>query len=398
MGLCAIPALARPQSDSFPTATPESQGISRAAIDGLEKVLQGYLDQDMFVGAEFVIIKNRHLVYQKAFGLRDKEAELPYTANTICNIRSMTKTLTGAAAQILIDRGQLSLDDKVSNYITSFGNDTHRDITVRQILTHRAGLPLTAFTESIDQYADLQAIAEAVGGMDLLHEPDSKFWYSDAGTDVVGAVVAQVSGMPLDQFVTTEIIEPLGMTDSFYALDAEDPRFDRISNLYIGAANAWSRFWQPADGPLYPFAWGSQTIYSTPIDYAKFLALWMDDGKVGDQQILSPAAIKRTLTPASPMSMLGRDAAFPTEYSDLIVYYGQMSVLHMPIEDPMNSQPTIVGHSGSDGTIAWAWPKEDLMVLFYTQSRGGMSLLRIETTIDQLLIHPDREVVAEVVP
>ncbi len=389
-------------AEPFPTATPESQGVSASAIDELNKVLQGYLDQDMFVGAEFVIIKNRQLIYQQAFGLRDKQENLPYTANTICNLRSMTKPLTGAAAQILMDRGLLALDDTVSMYIPSFDTDANRDITVEQLLTHRAGLALTAFSgsiESINQFADLQALAGAVGKMELQHEPDSKFWYSDAGTDTLGAVVEQVAGMPLDEFVTKEILQPLGMDDTFYALDGDDPRFPRIASLYGGGANVWSRFWTPNDGPFYPFAWGSQTLFGTPVDYAKFLAMWMDDGKAADgERILSSAAVKRTLTPASPMSMLGSDVAFPTEFSDLVVHYGQMSVLHMPTADPANAKPTIIGHSGSDGTIAWAWPDEDLMILFYTQSRGGTSLLRIEPTIDQLIIHPDREVVVEEVP
>ena len=127
----------------------------------------------------------------------------------------MTKPLTGAAAQILIDRGKLALSDQVAKYIPAFDNETHRDITIEQVLTHQSGLPLTALTEAIDQFDDLESLASSLAGRELEAEPGEKFWYSDAGTDTVAAVVEAASGMPLDQFVMQELIEPLGMGDSF---------------------------------------------------------------------------------------------------------------------------------------------------------------------------------------
>ena len=66
--------------------------------------------------------------------------------------------------------------------------------------------------------------------------------------------------------------------------------------------------------------------------------MWMDGGVAGDKRILSEDAIERTLTPAAPMSMLGSDARFPSDFSELEVYYGQMAVLHVPTDNPANSQ------------------------------------------------------------
>lgn len=385
--------------EHFPMATPESQGLSSEALNSLADIISGYLEKDMIVGAELLIIKNRHTVLHKTFGMRDREDKLAWGKDTICNIRSMTKTLTGAAAQILIDQGKLAPDDPVAKYLPGFQNEKSRGITVKQLLTHRSGLPLTMITEAIDQYENLLAIGNAAGENGPEFEPDSKFWYSDAGADTLGAVVEVASGMLLDDFITKELLEPLGMNDSFYVGDVEDLRFPRIASLYIGTSGAWTRYWTPANKiTLYPFAWGSQTLYSTPNDYAKFLAMWMDNGKAADKQILSEAAIKRTLTPASEMSMLGSDERFPTDFTDLEVYYGQMSVLHVPKENPTGSKPVIIGHSGSDGTIAWAWPEQDLMILYFTQSRGGSSALRLEEPIDQLILHPDRIKVVEEVP
>ena len=398
---------AEAQSAQFESATPESQAVPAAALEELSDQAAGYVEKDFAVGSELLIIKNRKVIFHRAYGDADREDGRAWSIEpgsaTICNIRSMTKTLTGAAAQILIDRGELSLDDPVAKYVPGFDNDKSRMITVRQVLTHRSGLPLTILTK-IDEFPDLITQANAAGERGPEFEPGSKFWYSDIGTDVVGAIVETISGQKLDAFVTHEFFEPLGMNDTFYGLDGSDPRFARIGSLYVGQGGAWTRFWKSSDDPFYPFAWGSQTVYSTPLDYAKFLAMWMDEGFAADgARVLSAEAVKRTLTPASPMSMLGSDARFPTDFRGLGVYYGQMSVLYCPEEDGADSAalPTkavIISHSGSDGTMAWAWPELDLMILYFTQSRGGTTVLRLEETIDRLVLHPGEATEKAAVP
>lgn len=392
---------AQGQQAPFPVATPESQDLDPAALKQLAEVVHEFVEDEAALGAELLVIKNRKTVLHEVFGWKNREAGEPMIKNTIFNIRSMSKPFTGAALQILIDRGLLTPDDPVSKYLPAFDNERSRDITVAQVLTHRAGLHLSILMKlgvALDHFESLQAMVNAVGEEGPEFEIGSKFWYSDSGTDVVGALVEVHSGMLLNEFWEKEFFAPLGMHDTFVALDDRDPRYPRIASLYLGSANVWSRFWSPEQKPLYPFAWGSQTIYSTPMNYARFLAMWMDGGRVGDQQLLSPEAIGRTLTPVSEMKMLGSDARFPTDYTGVEPWYGQMAQLWMPTDDPTGSAPVIIGHSGSDGTVALAWPAKDLMILYFTQSRGGTTVLTIEDSIDRLLIHPDRVDVVEAVP
>jgi hypothetical protein len=188
------------------------------------------------------------------------------------------------------------------------------------------------------------------------------------------------------------------MDDSFYFIDDDDPRRSRIASLYIGGAKRWKRFLDPDDGAFYPFAWGSQSVYSTTTDYAKFLAMLLDGGRAGDRRVLSEAAVARVTTPVSEMTTMGSEVRFPTSFSALEVYYGQMCVLHVPIAAEGEGPATIIGHSGSDGTIAWAWPERDLMILFFTQSRGGGVALRLEEVIDRLLISPETYAASPDVP
>ncbi len=375
----------------FPTASPESQGMDSAALGKLADVVRNWVEKEQAIGAELLVIKNRRTVFHEGFGWRDREDEVPMGTDTIFNIRSMTKTLTGAAVQILIDEGKLKLTDTVAQYLPSFGTEKAKTITLQQLLEHRSGLPLSIMKLSTRDHPSLLAMADAAGEHGPDFEPGSKFWYSDAGSDTLGAVIEKASGQTLEAFMTQRLLEPLGMSDSFFPSEEEDPRWDRIASLYFKPRGEWGRIWRAGGRPFYPFAWGSQSLYSTPSDYARFLAMWMDGGRVGEVQLLSKASIERTLTPASKMTSLGSDKPFPTGFSGLEVTYGQLAVLHVPEGTGTEGQPLIFGHSGSDGTIAWAWPDHDLIALYFTQSRGALTPIRIESDIERLLIHPGVE-------
>ncbi len=378
-------------AEDFPPAKPESQGISSEALQKLSDNVKGYLESDQLVGAELLVIKNRRTVWHDVVGWKDREDKIEMDKNTRFNLRSMTKPFTGAAAQILIDEGKLKLDDKVSAYLPGFRNERSGAITLRQLLTHRSGLPLSILTtqEDLKKHADLLSVANATGERGPEFEPDEKFWYSDAGSEVLGAVVQVAAGMPLDEFITARLLKPLGMTNSRYIIGGEPVNDTTIASLYSGGANAWKKYWKPGNTAFYPFALGSQSIYGTPQDYARFLALLMDHGMAGDKRLLSEAAVKRILTPASRMSTLGSDTAMPTGFPHTEVHYGQMAVLYVKENGESPQKPEIFGHTGSDGTYAWAWPELDLMVLFFTQSRGSVSGLRLETAIHNLLIDPE---------
>jgi hypothetical protein len=174
------------------------------------------------------------------------------------------------------------------------------------------------------------------------------------------------------------------MSDTFTYSDPVDPRRDRIATLYGGAQGNWMRFWGPDDVPFYPYGAGSQSLYSTPLDYAKFLAMWMDDGKAGDTRVLTARAVERMLTPVSELSLT---TGFPGQR----LLYGQMAILYAEQDAGLDATPIAFGHNGSDGTWAYAWPDRDLMILYYTQSRGQATGTRLEAEIERLLLHPGQQ-------
>jgi len=380
-------AQAAPPDDPFPRAAPESVGISGAALQELASVVQGMVDDDQVVGGQLLVIKDRRTVLDQAFGWRDRDEKVAMTCDTIFNIRSMTKPLVGASIQLLIDEGAIALDDPAAKYLPGFDCEKSRQITIAQLLAHRGGLPLTILDKRLDEYGSLEGQANAIGAKGPQHEPGSKFWYSDAGTDALAAIVEVASGMDLPAFVQERLLDPLGMSDTFFLSQKTPHAQERVASAYFGSAGKWTRFWKGSEPSFYPFPWGSQTLFSTPRDYARWLAMWLDHGRARGAEVLSKEAVQRTLTPTSVMSMLGSDQPFPTGFSGLTPWYGQMSVLHVPTRHP-DAAPVVVGHSGSDGTIAWAWPARDLMILFFTQSRGGLAVIRLERDVERLLLAP----------
>ncbi len=375
---------------AFTYADPESQGLSAEALKQLADVVRGYVADDIIVGAELVVIKNRRIVLHEAIGWKDRDDEMPMEPNTLFNIRSMTKPVIGTAIQMLVDEGTLALDDRASEYLPAFDNYKSGEITIEHLLTHRSGLPLSLLT-SLAGYSSIQEIARQAGLHGPDFEPGTDFQYSDTAADALGAILAKASGVSIDEFLEKRIIGPLAMNDTITLVDKDDPRTRRICSAYIGSKGDWSRYWSPGDEPIYPFAMGSQSLYSTPIDYARFLALWMDGGQSGERRLLSPEAIERALTPVS-------EAKMPTGFPGLRVDYGQMWMVYVSAEAPDGAEPLAFGHNGSDGTFAWAWPELDLMVLYFTQSRGQATGIRLETEINRLLINPGAEEAVTDVP
>ncbi|MBS3784979.1 MAG: beta-lactamase family protein, partial [Anaerolineae bacterium] len=304
------------------------------------------VQDDKVVGSELMVLKNRRIVLHEAFGWLDRDQELALPVNTLFNIRSMTKPVVGTAIQMLVDEGELALDDPVATYLPAFDNDASRDITVEHLLTHRSDLPLTMISASFGEFDSLRQVADAAGEQGPDFEPGSAFQYSDTGFDVLGALVEVLAGVPLEQFVQERILDPLQMADTIALIEVDDPRADRIASLYIGSRGDWSRFWSREDESFYPYATGSQSLYSTALDYARFLALWMDEGVVGDKQLLSREAVRRALKPVS-------DSKLPGGFPGLRLDYAHGWIVYVPQDAPEGQgEIALFGHSGSDGT--WA--------------------------------------------
>jgi CubicO group peptidase (beta-lactamase class C family) len=373
------------QTTVLPRVDPESVGLSSAAVKAVAARARALIEDGSAVGSELLIIKNRKVVLHEAYGWKDAEDALPMQPDTICCIRSMTKPLVGTAIQILIDEGKLGLDDRAGKYLPSFDNDKSREITIDQLLTHTSGLPLTAIDKPLTAYSGEREAADQAGKVGpTIAKPGVRFSYSDADSYTLAEIVSVVSGQPVEQFIQKRILDPLGMKDTYCVLGKDSPPRSRVSSNYAGSTALWHKYWDRNAPVFFPFFLGSASAYSTTSDYARFLAMFMDHGMAGQRRLLSEAAVQRVLTPRLPMLALDSEAAFPTRLPGHRVFYGE----HMMIYDDGKPRPKgvlpVFGHGGADGTFAWAFPAQDLMVLYFTQARGGLSGLDIESTLGPL--------------
>tara|TARA_Y100000588_G_scaffold109719_1_gene120260 strand:- start:777 stop:2042 length:1266 start_codon:yes stop_codon:yes gene_type:complete len=364
----------------FPEATPQSQGIPSGVIGRLGELVRGFVEAEEIVGAELLVIKNRRTVMHDVFGHNDRRGDKAMVKNTIFSIRSMTKPMTGVVAQMLIDDGTLKLTDSVAKYLDSFDNKRSRGVTIEHLLTHRSGFPMKSagtLWSNYSSYTNIQQVANYWGDYGpRLFTPGERYHYADANVDTLGAVIELAKGKPTEVLMENRLFKNIGMRDTIPLLREGDPRVERVAAKHAGGRGRWNQYWHWRGKPYFSFPMFAQGFYSTPIDYARFLCMVMDDGVVNGKRLLSKDAIARILTPMSKTTM-------PTGFAGLESSYGQLMHLY-------NKGDKVIafGHSGSDGTYAWAWPAQDLMVLCFTQSRGSITMNRMESVIDSLLARP----------
>lgn len=317
-------------------------------LAGVMERIREWIDAGRIVGAEILVIKDREVLLHDAAGYRDTQRGLPVEQNTICRLRSMTKPFVGTSVLMLADRGLIGIDHPVSRYVAAFNNDQCRDITIRQLLTHTGGFWQPGYPGGPDSYASLAQLVDAVAENGPLLEPGTQYKYSDAGSSTLAHLVATVAGQPAETFIHENIIQPLGLVDTFCDIDEAGERRARVSCTYMPGGRNWVMYWDNFSPQVVPYFRGSGGMYGTTTDYARFLMMWMDGGTFGGQRYLSESLVQEALTPSDITAGTHRQYGF-----------------HWALNDGAS-----FGHTGSDGTLAWADPERDIIILYFTQSRG----------------------------
>lgn len=302
--------------------------ISPERLAAIDALMKQYVDENLIAGAVALILQNGKPVYQHAAGWSDKEAGTRMANDTIFRIASQTKALTSVAILQLQEQGKLTVTDPVSKYIPEFAQTTvvaknppgaspvpaARPITLRDLLTHTAGISYGREPEIEQQYA-AKALGPAAGNgwytadkneatcttmarlasLPFLEQPGSTFVYG-YNTDILGCVVERASGMPLDEYFRTRITKPLGMKDTNFFLP-KDQR-SRLAAVYstgpkgaiVRAPNDATGQGHYVDGPRKNFA-GGAGLLSTANDYARFLEMIRNGGVLDGVRILSPRSV-----------------------------------------------------------------------------------------------------------
>jgi CubicO group peptidase (beta-lactamase class C family) len=206
------------------------------------KLIEDAVAKGEIPGAAVLVAHRGEIVREAAYGLSDIENRVPFGTDTVCWLASVTKPVTTAAIMKLVEEGKLRLDDPVEKYLPEFRTQQdkegrHHAITIRQLLTHTAGLPGDPPTRKdvFDPEWRGKSVAETVGPIAqarLQFVPGAKVQYSNAGFYVLGRIIEIASGRPYADYVKEKILDPLGMKEAFYPrfLASVEPR--RMASVY----------------------------------------------------------------------------------------------------------------------------------------------------------------------
>lgn len=185
-------------------------------------------------GAAVAVSKHGELIYQKGFGLRDLEEELPVTPETIFGVASITKSFTALAIMLLEAEGKLSVEDPVIQHLPEFHLQGVKDmstIKIFHLLSHTTGLAPMRRREELNRLDEhIDYLAEEPYA--LLGKPGEYFSYCNDTFLLLGAIIERLSGQLYRRFMTERVLNPLGMNRSTFSLEEVD-KFLNVSEPYI---------------------------------------------------------------------------------------------------------------------------------------------------------------------
>jgi SSS family transporter len=314
----------------------------------IDATVERSLARGEMAGCVVVVGRRDGIVFERAYGNRRVEPDVaPMTLDTVFDMASLTKPLAAATSvMILVERGEMRLQDKVADYFPEFSAHDKGDVTIEQLLVHSAGL---IPDNSVDDYRDGWASAEpTICDLKLLTPPGTAFKYSDVGFILLGKIVEQVTGKPLDEFAKEEVYAKLGMADTGYLPPADlkgraATTEQRDGEWLVGVVH------DPRAALMGGVA-GHAGLFSTAHDLAKHAQMMLGDGRLGDVRILGAATVSEMTRP--------RDV----DGNKRGLGWDMLSVYSRNRGETMS--PQAFGHGGFTGTAMWIDPELDLYVIF----------------------------------
>ncbi len=378
---------------------PEKVGISSERLTFLTTTFQNYVDAKKLSGSVILVARKGQIAYLKSFGKSDIENNVAMKDNTIFRIASQTKAIVSVGIMMLQEEGKLLISDPVGNYIPAFKQTTvavekeeggyeivkaDRQITIRDLLTHTAGVGYgNGITSELWAKAKIQgwyfadrdepilATVTRMAALPFEAQPGEKFVYGYS-TDILGALIEVISGQPLDVYLQARILDPLGMKDTHFYLPTN--KINKLAVVYSPSkdgiekakgSNPMQDQGAYVAGPRKSFS-GGAGLLSSAQDYATFLQMMLNSGTFNGKRIISPKTVALMTTDNL------KDDMFPWSG-------GNGFGLGFSVVENLGARGTLgsVGEYGWGGayhSTYWVDPKEELVVVYFTQliPSGGL--------------------------
>ena len=266
--------------------------MSSARLGTIDRVVQRGIDAGGYPGASVVVGRKGYSVWSKGFGALDWTARgLPVTADqSIYDLASLTKVIaTTTAIMVLFDEGKVALDAPVSRYLPSFTGGLKDQVTIKHLLTHRAGLPAGRELWRIARTPE--AARAAVLASPVQCVPGNCYEYSDLGADILGFVAEAASGEPLDQLLEEKVYGPLGMNDTHFKLSANDAV--RTAPTEIAPPRGYPLRGEVHDENAYALGGvaGHAGLFSTANDLSVFAQMLLEGGQYNGERIIADSTV-----------------------------------------------------------------------------------------------------------
>jgi CubicO group peptidase (beta-lactamase class C family) len=392
-------------------ASPESAGMSKAALDRVEAHLKHrYIDSGRFPGTQLLIYRRGKIVHSTVQGFADVERKVPVKDDTIFRIYSMTKPITSVAFMMLVEEGRVAIDEPVHKYIPEWKNlgvfqagtapafltkPPSRPMLIVDLLRHTSGLTYgfqqrsnvdAAYRElrieELDKGKTLQSMIDKLAKLPLEFSPGEAWNYS-VSADVIGYLIGKISGKPFEQFLKERIFDPLDMKDTdFFVPAAKARRFaacysadpeggvtlhatDRKGGLTLQDDPTKSSFLSRPS-----FFSGGGGLCSTAADYLTFCRALLNGGELGGVRLLGPKTLKLMTSNHLPggLDLPGMSRSLFSEATYNGIGFGLGFAVTMdPAQTLIAGSPGEFNWGGLATTSFFIDPAEELITIFMTQ-------------------------------
>jgi len=379
------------------TVDPATVGLSAERLERLTRWGAAMVAQGKVAGISTMVARRGQVAHLACHGLADLTAGTIFAPDTICRIYSMSKPITSVAVMMLHEEARFQLDDPLHRYLPAFKDmkvfaggtrlgqtlePAQRPITIRDLLTHTAGLtygffeasPVDAlyrsngvdFSNSTDTLED---VVSRLAALPLLSQPGQAWNYSVA-TDVLGHLVAVLSGMPFGDFIRDRILAPLGMHDTdFHVPESKHARFaanytrsPKDGSFVQIDPGAVGRFMQPR-----PICSGGGGLVGTAPDYLRFCRMILGRGQLDGVRLLGGKTVDLMLAAHIPPSMVEPGYVRLGGGQAGIGFGLGFAVLQNPAAAQITGSVGESSWSGAASTAFFVDPSEDLAAICMLQ-------------------------------
>jgi CubicO group peptidase (beta-lactamase class C family) len=376
-----------------------ASGLSKVRLQRLSDAAKASVDKGENVGL-IALVERRGETHVEIVGQADRERAVPMKRDVIFRMMSSSKPITAAAAMILVEEGELRLDEPIDRLIPELANrrvlkaidgpleetvPANRPITLRDCLTFRLGHGMmgfgpatTPFQKALNEAGlgfggagyDSNGYVKRLGSLPLAHQPGERVLYN-TGSDVTGVLIERASGMSFEKFLTERLFEPLGMKDTTFSVPAN--KIDRLAGLY--AFNPQTREITAQETPQTgryskppAFQSGGGGLVSTLDDYLAFARMMLCYGRAGKERVLSRPSVETMTTNYLTDEQRRTSGWFPGSWDGRGWGLGVAVII-----ERLNIAGSI-GRFGWDGAFGTQWsadPEEGMNCILMVQRAGS---------------------------